>query len=282
MKKVDSITLHDGSKVSHGETVTLPIDRIVENLWNPNELTDAEFAMLENNISAIGFIDPITVVPNGDGLYIVIDGFHRAEAQKVAGEKEIPCIVVSPEVFDEKTQMLQTVRLNKIRGSLNTAKFNDLVNKLVNKHEIPFEYVAEELGFTDEDEFEALVNQGREQLPKEARKEYDKAVKKVGGDVNALAKLIERLWLKYSGTLPANFFIIDYGNLRHLWVQMSAEHLALGTDKFREIFAAGYKVSSVLQVLLEDLDVVQFTEQHADRLEKIDDEEQDLDSLLEP
>jgi hypothetical protein len=177
--------------------------------------------------------------------------------------------------------MLQTVRLNKIRGSLNSEKFNALIDQLVNKHDIPFEDLAEELGFADESEFEALVKQGRAQLPKEARKEYDKEVKKIGNSITNLSKIIEKLWLKYSNSVPANFFILDYGSMRHLWITMNKEYLALTTDKFRDIFASGYKVSSVLQQMLAELDVTSFIEDHISALEKIDDGEQDLDSLLD-
>jgi hypothetical protein len=281
MQKTGKILLHDGGEVEHGALVNLPVDLIVPNLWNPNELDDISFNMLSDNIDSVGFISPIIVVPMDDGSYTVCDGYHRLEALKIAGDVEVPCIIVSPEIFDEKMLMLQTVRLNKIRGSLNSEKFNALIDQLVNKHEIPFEDLAEELGFADEDEFDSLVKQGRAQLPKEARKEYDKAVKNVQGSVSQLAKIIEKLWLKYSSTVPANFFILDYGSQRHLWITMDKEYLALTTDKFRDIFASGYKVSSVLQHMLADLDVTSYIEDHITTLEKIDDGEQDLDSLLD-
>jgi hypothetical protein len=250
-------------------------------MFNPNEMDDLSFALLEDNVETIGFVAPIVVVPTEDGRFVIADGEHRFEQRRISGEKEIPCIVVSPEIFDEKMLMLQTVRLNKIRGSLNSEKFNALIDQLVNKHEIPFEDLAEELGFADEDEFEALVKQGRAQLPKEARKEYDKEVKKIGNNVNNLARIIEKLWLKYASTVPANFFILDYGSMRHLWITMDKEYLALTTDKFRDIFASGYKVSSVLQQMLAELDVTSFIENHISSLEKIDNGEQDLDSLLD-
>ena len=281
MQDTSKIILYDGREINHGDCVDLPMDRVEANMFNPNEMDDLSFALLENNVETIGFVDPIVVVPTGDGKFIIADGEHRWEQRRISGEKEIPCIVVSPEIFDEKMLMLQTVRLNKIRGSLNSEKFNALIDQLVNKHEIPFEDLAEELGFADESEFEALVAQGRAQLPKEARKEYDKAVKNISNDINSLAKIIEKLWLKYSSTVPANFFILDYGNMRHLWVTMDKEYLALTTDKFRDIFASGYKVSSVLQHMLTELDVSSFIEEHASVLEKIDDGEQDLDSLLD-
>jgi ParB-like chromosome segregation protein Spo0J len=281
MQETSKILLHDGREIEHGDLISIPVDQISPNLWNPNSMSDLEFNMLEENIESVGFVAPIVVVPVEDGTFQIADGYHRFEARRISGEKEIPCVVVSPEIFDEKTIMLQTVKLNKIRGSLNAEKFNALIDQLVNKHEIPFEDLAEELGFADEDEFEALVQQGRAQLPKEARREYDKAVKNVQGSVSQLAKIIEKLWLKYSNTVPANFFILDYGSQRHLWVTMDKEYLALTTDKFRDIFASGYKVSSVLQHMLADLDVVSYIQEHITTLEKIDDGEQDLDSLLD-
>lgn len=281
MQETSKIILHDGREVEHGTLVDIPLDLVAPNLWNPNELDDLSFNMLSDNIDSVGFISPIIVVPMEDGTYTICDGFHRFEARRISGEKEIPCVIVSPEIFDEKMLMLQTVRLNKIRGSLNSEKFNALIDQLVNKHEIPFEDLAEELGFADEDEFEALVKQGRAQLPKEARKEYDKAVKAAQGSVSQLAKIIEKLWLKYASTVPANFFILDYGSMRHLWITMDKEYLALTTDKFRDIFASGYKVSSVLQQMLAELDVTSFIEEHISALEKIDNGEQDLDSLLD-
>jgi len=281
MQETSKIILYDGREINHGDCINIPMDRVEPNMFNPNEMDDASFTLLENNVESIGFVDPIVVVPTEDGKFLICDGEHRWEQRRISGEKEIPCIVVSPEIFDEKMLMLQTVRLNKIRGSLNSEKFNALIDQLVNKHDIPFEDLAEELGFADEDEFDALVKQGRAQLPKEARKEYDKAVKNVQGSVSQLAKIIEKLWLKYSNTVPANFFILDYGSQRHLWVTMDKEYLALTTDKFRDIFASGYKVSSVLQHMLADLDVVSYIEEHVTTLEKIDDGEQDLDSLLD-
>jgi hypothetical protein len=285
MQDTSKIILHDGREVDHGALVDIPIDRVIPNLWNPNELDDLSFNMLSDNIDSVGFISPIIVVPMKDGSYTVCDGFHRFEARRISGEKEIPCIVVSPEIFDEKMLMLQTVRLNKIRGSLNSEKFNALIDQLVNKHEIPFEDLAEELGFADEDEFDALVKQGRAQLPKEARKEYDKAVKNIGGSIDKLSKIIERLWLKYSDTLPANFMILEFNNKRHLWISMKSDTMAILTDLFRNCMAKGYTIDSLMEAALFNFDLDTFIEEGREGLRLIVEEEgapETLDDLLEP
>lgn len=281
MQEPSKIILYDGREVTHGDTIKLPIDRIAPNLFNPNEMSEEAFANLEDNVDQIGFVDPIVVTPDSDGNFIIIDGQHRWEQQRISGVKEIPCVVVSNEVFNEKTLMLQTVRLNNIRGTLNPEKFNALIDKLVKDHGVKFDDLIDELAFEDEDYFQELIKAGREEVPKEARKEYDKAVKKVNS-IDGLAKLIERLWLKYSGTLPANFFIIDYGDLRHLWLQMPPDSMAIITDLFRSIFEEGYKVSSVVEHLFTELNIQEFIETHAEKLEKIEEGEETLEDLLEP
>jgi ParB-like chromosome segregation protein Spo0J len=286
MQDTNKILLHDGREIEHGDLINIPIDQISPNLWNPNSMSDLEFNMLEENIESVGFVAPIVVVPLEDGTFQIADGYHRFEARRISGEKEIPCVVVSPEIFDEKTIMLQTVKLNKIRGSLNAEKFNALIDQLVNKHDIPFEDLAEELGFADEDEFDALVKQGRAQLPKEARKEYDKAVKKIGGSIEKLSKIIERLWLKYSDTLPANFMILEFNNKRHLWVSMRTEAMAILTDLFRNCMTSGYTVDSMIETALINFNLENYVETSAgEGLRRIEDEEgaqETLDDLLEP
>lgn len=285
MQEISKIILYDGREISHGDCIDLPMDRIEPNMFNPNEMDDLSFALLENNVETIGFVDPIVVVPTEDGKFQICDGEHRWEQRRISGEKEIPCIVVSPEIFDEKMLMLQTVRLNKIRGSLNSEKFNALIDQLVNKHEIPFEDLAEELGFADEDEFEALVAQGRAQLPKEARKEYDKAVKNIGGSIDKLSKIIERLWLKYSDTLPANFMILEFNNKRHLWISMKSDTMAILTDLFRNCMAKGYTIDSLIEAALFNFDLDTFVENGGEGLRFIVEEEgapETLDDILEP
>lgn len=281
MQNQPKITLYDGREVTHGDVINLPIDRIAPNLYNPNEMSEEAFSYLEENVEQVGFVDPIVVTPDSDGNFIIIDGQHRWEQQRMSGVTDIPCVIVSNEIFDEKTLMLQTVRLNNIRGTLNPDKFNALIDKLVNNHGMNFDTLVEDLAFEDIDYFQQLVKAGREEVPKEARKEYDKAVKKVNS-IDGLAKLIERLWLKYSSTVPANFMIIDYGDMRHLWIQMDQGHMAFCTDLFRSIFEEGYKVSSVLQIMLNELNLSEFIEKHKDKLEVISEGEETLDDLIDP
>ena len=282
------IVLYDGREVNHGDVVNVAIDRLIPNMYNPNVLSEEDFRMLMDNTDKVGFIDPVVATPSPDDptVLLTIDGHHRIEERKISGATEIPCVIVSNEIFDEKTVLLQTVRLNKIRGSLNTEKFNALVKHLVSDHDVPFEDMAEELGFSDEDEFDALVAKGREQLPPAARKEYDKAVKNVDkNDIHRLSKIIERIWLRYSNTLPSNFMVLDFSNKRHLWVTLKAAAMGPITDIFRECMAAGFTIDSLLESVLLEVPVSELLEKHVDKLRRIEEEEgaqQTLEDLLEP
>lgn len=278
-----TIKLPKGLK--HGSYLEIPIEDVSPNNWNPMEMTDESFEMLEKNITKVGFLDPILVVPVGkEGKtikWMVIDGEHRYEAQK-GNVATIPAIVCDPELFDEVTSKIETVRMNKIKGGFNISKFNSLVNDLVKNHEIPFDSIAEELGFVDEDEFQQLIDESRKMLPKQAIKEFDRSVRKIES-IDQLHKLVERLWMRFGDTLGANFMILDYGGKRNLWVQIQkSSYIKLIVEKFRDCLSEQCTVDSFLVALLSSVDVPQFIKENKDIITKIPAGAEDtVDILLE-
>ena len=259
------------NKMKHGDIVNLDVDSIIPNAYNPNEMSPDDIALLRENIDKVGFLDPIlvTVDPSDDSRWVIIDGEHRFELLARGGTKKIPCIVADPSLFDEKTRKLQTVRMNKIRGAFNVSKFNALVKDLVTTHEIPFDEVALELGFTDEDEFQQLVSEGRKSIPRQAIKEYDKAVKQVDS-TDQLYLLIERLWIKYGDTLSHNWMILDFGKKRHLWVRFESSGIYVFNERFRECMALGYTIDSLMTHLISNLDVVAYMDKFGEAMKKIE------------
>jgi len=235
-------------------------------------LSDDEFDLLIDNIGKVGFVSPILVVPfedSGEKLYRIVDGEHRWEASKVEGLSSIDCVVVDPELFDEKTMKIQTVRMNKIRGSLDIQKFNNLVRDLVENHEVPFDDMANELGFADENEFEQLVTDARKSLPVAARGEFDRKVKKVK-NYDDLVRLVERLYEKYGDTLPARFMVLDFGREDSIMVMIDGSQYSLFHSKFMECLDEGYTVDSFLMELLKSIDIPQFIADNKKRLVKIE------------
>lgn len=273
------------NELKHGDFTYIPIDRITPNAYNPNIMDETDFAMLEDNISKVGFLDPILVVPifedAGEIHWEIVDGEHRYQMLRVENEIEAPCIVVDPDIFDEKTRKLQTVRMNKIRGSFDIGKFNALVNNLVKEHNIPFDDISNELGFVDEDEFQQLVGELRKSVPKGARKEYDKAVKSADS-IQDVYRIVEKLWKRYGDTLPSNFMILDFGRKRHLWVTLKSRALYEISDIFREVMAAGYTIDSYLVTLLKEIDPMNFIDDFKHKMTKIPEgDTTKLDDLVE-
>lgn len=99
------------------KTEKIPMDKIVENEYNPNEMDDGKFQKLVLNIKRKGFRKPIEIRRAGD-KYIIIDGAHRFKACKELGYTEIDCIV---DDVDETEAMIDTLNAN-IHGVHNPYK----------------------------------------------------------------------------------------------------------------------------------------------------------------
>jgi len=261
--------------------ISLPITQIRANDYNPNFQTADETNLLIDNIDRVGFLDPILVVQKGEDSYEICDGEHRFRAMQVLGFTEIPCIIADPETFDLKTQKLQTVRLNKIRGQLDLKKFNTLVDNLIDSGEVSPEEAAYSLGFADEDEFALVRDSFRESLPnKEAKKEFDKKVKEAKS-VDEIYTMVMELIRKYSSGLPANYMIIAVGRGRNLWCLLDGTLMRDFEQKARECLDAGVTFDSFVVNALNTIDAKSFIEEHREDLNAVGDEIETVDDLFE-
>jgi len=139
-----------------GKYEEIAIELIEENEWNPNMMRDKEFDRLVREINENGMIAPIQVVPmekeEGVIQYRIIGGAHRFNVCKLLGYKEIPAIILEDEKWqDEGLQKLETVRLNIIKGGLNSEKMVQLYQDVSDQY--GQEGMADLMGFTDEELF---------------------------------------------------------------------------------------------------------------------------------
>jgi len=261
--------------IKHGEYKEIPINLVFPNSYNPMVMSPEDEALLQDNIKKYGFLAPIIVVPiekeDGDFYYEIVDGEHRFNEARSLGMETIKAIVVDPNIFDEKTRMFQNVKLNKLRGYLDVKAFNNLVTELMDTYGVSFDDLIPELGFSDEDEFHQLVSDTRQMIPKEARKEYDRAIKQIDS-ISELHALVERLWRKYGDTMPANWMILDFGGHRHIMISMKSSSIKEIIEKFRECLEEGYTVDSVLSTILLGTNIKEFIEKNKDLLLPITEE----------
>jgi ParB-like nuclease domain len=95
------------------EVVQIPVDKIVPDPDNPNEMDEAQMKGLRESFLEFGFLHPIIV----DEDYMLCDGFHRVEVYKEFKQKTIPGYVFHFEA-PEKRMLLRQI-MNKLKGRHN-------------------------------------------------------------------------------------------------------------------------------------------------------------------
>src|SRR5690625_6508992 len=94
------------SKHPVNNVIWVSVDKIQANDYNPNHVAKKEMELLQLSIESDGFTQPIVVWEREDGIYEVVDGFHRHIVGKTKlGMKELPVVVVRSE---EHTSELQS------------------------------------------------------------------------------------------------------------------------------------------------------------------------------
>lgn len=115
--------------------ISVPIDRVRANDYNPNAVAPPEMALLETSIWEDGYTQPIVTYYDAENdLYIVVDGFHRyliLKNSKRILEREhgmLPVVVIHKDLSD---RMASTIRHNRARGTHNIELMSVIVAELV-------------------------------------------------------------------------------------------------------------------------------------------------------
>lgn len=96
-------------------------DQVIANEYNPNSVAPPEMKLLEHSILEDGYTQPI-VAWFRDGVYEVVDGFHRNRvgkesllvATRIKGY--LPVVVINSSRADTGDRMAATIRHNRARG----------------------------------------------------------------------------------------------------------------------------------------------------------------------
>lgn len=126
------------------------VDDLKANHYNPNRVMNAEMNLIERSIMKTGWIQPILI--NGNNT--IIDGFHRWTLSRLSTQLrerfggKVPCCVL--DVSDVEA-MIITVRINRAKGTHLAFRMADYVKELVQKHGIPMDDLARDIGATMEE-----------------------------------------------------------------------------------------------------------------------------------
>lgn len=127
----------------------VPAELVVANDYNPNSVAPPEMKLLRRSIEADGYTQPI-VVWHHDGVYEVVDGFHRHLVGKEMGLSHLPVVVVNTDRTDRGDRIASTIRHNRARGKHKITSMSDIVVEL-SRRNWNDEKIARELGM-DADE----------------------------------------------------------------------------------------------------------------------------------
>jgi ParB-like chromosome segregation protein Spo0J len=115
--------------------LSVPIEKVKANDYNPNAVAPPEMALLETSIWEDGYTQPVvTCYDKENDVYVVVDGFHRyltIKNSKRIYDREngmLPIVVIDKEMGD---RMASTIRHNRARGSHNIELMSTIVSELV-------------------------------------------------------------------------------------------------------------------------------------------------------
>ena len=130
-------------------------DEVIANDYNPNSVAPPEMELLHTSIQEDGYTQPIVVWAH-DGIYEVVDGFHRNRVGKeYADIRErihgyLPVVVINNDREDKGDRIASTIRHNRARGKHKVEAMSDIVVELKRRNWSD-KKIAKELGM-DADE----------------------------------------------------------------------------------------------------------------------------------
>jgi ParB-like chromosome segregation protein Spo0J len=126
-------------------TMLVRTELVVNNLYNPNEVSPDKMDLLLQSICDNGFCFPVvTIFDDEQGKFVVIDGAHR---RAVLGDEWLDCdyipLVVLP--HDMTKRLAATWQFNKARGVHQVDLDAELIRRMLEQG-LSDEVVAEKLG----------------------------------------------------------------------------------------------------------------------------------------
>jgi len=114
--------------------ISVPVEKIQANTYNPNTVAPPEMKLLYDSIKADGYTMPIVCYySKEEDQYIIVDGFHRYRVMLEHAdiyEREHGMLPVS--VIDKPLdqRMASTIRHNRARGSHDVELMSNIVKEL--------------------------------------------------------------------------------------------------------------------------------------------------------
>ena len=114
--------------------LSVPIEKIIPNTYNPNSVAPPEMKLLYDSIKEDGYTMPIVCYYSKErDLYIIVDGFHRYRVMLEYPdiyEREGGMLPVSVINKSLDNRMASTIRHNRARGSHDVDLMSNIIKEL--------------------------------------------------------------------------------------------------------------------------------------------------------
>lgn len=165
--------------------ISVPIDKIEANDYNPNHVAKREMDLLYQSIKCDGYTMPIVCFYDQDrDKYVIVDGFHRYTIMlryKDIYDREQGCLPVSVIKKDISDRMASTIRHNRARGKHEVELQASLVAML--KQGWDELKIMKELGMTLEEVQRLIGLKGIASEIKGIPYSIERQIKEVGEDI---------------------------------------------------------------------------------------------------
>lgn len=108
--------------------IEIPIDKLTEAPWNPNQMDGETLGRLKESLSRYGLVNPLVVRPTENSHFEVLSGNQRLRALNEMEYENIPCVVVN---LNDEEAMLLAQALNGLRGEDDLAMKGALLKKVL-------------------------------------------------------------------------------------------------------------------------------------------------------
>ena len=110
-------------------------EKVIANDYNPNTVAPPEMELLHTSIQEDGYTQPIVVYQH-DGIYEVVDGFHRNRVGKEYKDINdrihgyLPVTIINDDRHEKADRIASTIRHNRARGKHRVEAMSDIVIEL--------------------------------------------------------------------------------------------------------------------------------------------------------
>lgn len=125
------------------EKMIIPIDNIIKNFWNPNQMSKQVFESMKETIKQKGLFGSIICRKDGE-RYQILDGEHRMKACKELGWTELPVECATQEMTNADVQFW-TIYFNNTRGKDDIEKRSKILEALDKGQAQLLPFTAEEI-----------------------------------------------------------------------------------------------------------------------------------------